>query len=115
MSYEITERIIAINPEDIETLFPQLISQYGEVLPDGGRQVVTIGGHWDNAAKTHIRAASLAGGTIAGQSLTDGRVAFRCLWQSDLAKDFDDGKILGVEELGQEQLEELLPPPPELL
>jgi len=31
------------------------------------------------------------------------------LWQSDLAKDFDNGKIVGVEELTQEQLIDLTP------
>lgn len=114
MSYELTDRIIAVAPEAVDTLFPQLLTQYGEALPDAGRQVHTIGGHWDDAAKTRIRAASLTDGTITGQPLTDGRVAFRCLWQSDLAKDFDDGKILGVEELTQEQLESLTPNPEEL-
>ena len=82
MSYELTDRIIAVAPEAVETLFPQLLAQYGEELPDAGRQVLTIGGHWDDAAKTRIRAASLTDGTITGQPLTDGRVAFRCLWQS---------------------------------
>jgi hypothetical protein len=109
MSYETTDRIIAVAPEAVQTIFPQLLAQYGEELLDAGRQVLTIGGHWDDSAKTRIRAASLTGGTITGEPLTDGRVAFCCLWQSDLAKDFDDGEILGVEELTQEQLESLTP------
>jgi hypothetical protein len=88
--------------------------QYGEELPDGNRSVRTIGGHWDNAEKTRIRAASLTEGTITGQLLTDGRLAFRCLWQSDLAKDFDDGKINGAEELTEAQLAELIPNTEEL-
>jgi hypothetical protein len=41
-------------------------------------------------------------------------LAFRCLWQSDLAKDFEDGKIDNVEELTQEQLTELTPIPEEM-
>ncbi len=109
MHFETTERIIAVAPEIVETLFPQLLAQYGKFLPDAGRQVLTIGGHWDDVAKTRIRAASLYDGTIAGQILTNGKLAFRCLWQSELAKDFDDGKISGVEELTQEQLTALIP------
>jgi hypothetical protein len=115
MSYEITERIIAVAPEAVATLFPQLLAQYGEALPDGAESVVTIGGHWDDGAKTRIRAASLHKGTITGQPLTDGRVAFTCLWQADLAAAFDAGKINGVEELTQLQLAQLTPQPEEAL
>ena len=111
MSYELTDRIIAVAPEAVDTLFPQLLAQYGEALPDAGRQVITIGGHWDDAAKTRIRAASLADGTITGQSLTDGRVAFRCLWQADLAAAFDGGQIPQAEELSEEELAQLTPQP----
>ena len=115
MSYEITERIIAVAPEAVATLFPQLLAQYGEALPDGAESVVTIGGHWDDGAKTRIRAASLHKGTITGQPLTDGRVAFTCLWQADLAAAFDAGEIAGVEELTQPQLAQLTPQPEEAL
>jgi hypothetical protein len=115
MSYELTARIIAVAPQAVETLFPQLLAQYGEELPDAGRQVLTIGGHWDDAAQTRLRAASLHKGTITGQPLTDGRVAFRCLWQADLAAAFDAGQIDGVEELTQLQLAQLTPQPEEEL
>jgi hypothetical protein len=114
MSYETTDRIITVVPEAVQTLFSQLLAQYGEALPDAGRQIVTIGGHWDDADKTRIRAASLTNGTITGQLLTNGKLAFRCLWQADLAKDFDDGKVAGVEEITQEQLTALTPNPEEL-
>lgn len=109
MSFEISARIIAVPAEAVDTMFPQLLAQYGEDLPDGNRKIRTIGGHWDNEAKTRIRAASLQDGTITGQPLTNGKLAFYCLWQSDLAKDFDNGKIVGVEELTQEQLIDLTP------
>ena len=115
MSYELTDRIVAVAPAAVATLFPALLAQYGEELPDAGRQVLTIGGHWDDAAQTRIRAASLTGGTITGQPLTDGRVAFTCLWQSDLAAAFDAGQITGVEELTQLQLAQLTPQPEEEL
>ena len=111
MSYELTSRTIAVSPEAVETLFPQLLAQYGEELPNAGHQVLTIGGHWDDAAQTRIRAASLTGGTITGQPLTDGRVAFTCLWQSDLAAAFDAGDIEGVAELTSQELTTLSPQP----
>ena len=111
MSYEPTSRTIAVAPAAVATLFPQLLAQYGEPLPDGAESVMTIGGHWDDSAQTRIRAASLADGTITGQPLTDGRVAFTCLWQADLAAAFDNGGIEGVEQLSAEQLAELTPEP----
>jgi hypothetical protein len=107
MSYEQTSRTIALAPETVSTLFPVLLAQYGEELPDASESIVTIGGHWDDSDKTRIRAASLHKGTITGQPLSDGRVAYTCLWQSDLAKAFDRGEIEGVEELTEEQLEDL--------
>jgi hypothetical protein len=115
MSYELTDRTIAVAPEAMETLFPALLAQYGEVLPDGAESVATIGGHWDDGAKTRIRAASLHKGTITGQPLTDGRVAFTCLWQADLAAAFDAGQIAGAEELTQLQLTQLTPQPEVIL
>jgi hypothetical protein len=109
MSYELTSRTIAVAPASVATLFPQLLAQYGEALPDGPRSIVTIGGHWDDSAQTRIRAASLTDGTITGQMLTDGRVAFTCLWQSDLAAAFDNGGIEGVEQLSVEEFAALTP------
>jgi hypothetical protein len=69
MSYELTSRTIALNPEAVATLFPALLAQYGEALPDGAESITTIGGHWDDSAQTRIRAASLHKGTITGQPL----------------------------------------------
>jgi hypothetical protein len=111
MSYELASRTIAVAPEAVATLFPAILAQYGEPLPDGAESVLTIGGHWDDSAQTRIRAASLTDGTITGQPLTDGRVAYTCLWQSDLAAAFDAGEIEGVEELTSEQLADLTPQP----
>jgi hypothetical protein len=108
-NFETTERIIAVPAEAVGTMFPQLLAQYGQELPDAGRNVLTIGGHYDDAAKSRIRAASLTDGTITGQPLTDGRVAFRCLWQADLAAAFDAGEIEGVEQITAEQLADLTP------
>jgi hypothetical protein len=33
MSYELTSRTIALNPEAVATLFPALLAQYGEAAP----------------------------------------------------------------------------------
>lgn len=111
MSYELTDRIIAIAPANVETLLASLSAQYGEPLPDGAETITTIGAHWDDSAKTRLRAASLHKGTISGQPLTDGRLAFRCLWQSELASAFDRGEIQGVEQLTEAQLAALTPAP----
>jgi hypothetical protein len=110
-NFEPTERIIAVPAEAVGTMFPDLLAQYGQELPDRPQSILTIGGHWDDAEKTRIRAASLTDGTITGQPLTDGRLAFRCLWQADLAAAFDAGEINGVEELTEQQLAELTPQP----
>jgi hypothetical protein len=110
-NFETTERIIAVPAEAVGTMFPDLLAQYGQELPDRPRSILTIGGHWDNSEKTRIRAASLTDGTITGQPLTDGRLAFRCLWQADLAAAFDAGEINGVEELTEQQLADLTPQP----
>ena len=107
-NFEPTERIIAVPAAAVNTMFSDLLAQYGDELPDAGRSILTIGGHWDNAEKTRIRAASLTDGTITGQPLTDGRLAFRCLWQADLAAAFDAGEIDGVEQLTEEQLSALI-------
>ncbi|NBW16715.1 MAG: hypothetical protein EBR82_52930 [Caulobacteraceae bacterium] len=110
-NFEPTERIIAVPAEAVGTMFPDLLAQYGQELPDAGRTILTIGGHYDDAQKTRIRAASLTDGTITGQPLIDGRLAFRCLWQADLAAAFDAGEINGVEQLTEEQLSTLIPQP----
>ena len=110
-NFEQTERIIAVSPQDMEALFIDLLNAYGQEVQDGPRRLRTIGAHWDDGAKTRVRAASLADGTVTGQPLTDGRVAFRCLWQAELAAAFDAGEIAGVEELDQAELAALTPQP----
>lgn len=109
MSYELTSRTIAVAPNAVATLFPQLLAQYGEELSYGSGSTRTIGAFWNDAEKTSIYAASMLRGNIVGQPLTDGRVAFTCLWQSDLAAAFDNGGIEGVEQLSAEELAELTP------
>ena len=111
MSYELTQRTIAVASEAVATLFPALNAQYGEELSYGSGSTRTIGAFWNDAEKTSIYAASMLRGNIVGQPLTDGRVAFTCLWQADLAAAFDAGGIEGVEQLTEEQLAALTPEP----
>ena len=114
MPFETTERIIAVPANLLEGLFVDLLNSYGEDLNDGPRRIKTIGAFYGDAARTVMGAASLADGTIVPQVLTDSRLAFRCLWQADLAAAFDEGAIAGVEELTEEQLAALLPQPEEI-
>ena len=109
MNHEQTQRTIAVSPDSVATLFPQLLAQYGEELSYGSGSTRTIGAFWNDAENTSVYAASMERGNIVGQPLTDGRVAFTCLWQSDLAAAFDAGDIAGVAELSAEELAGLMP------
>jgi hypothetical protein len=112
MSFELTPRTIAVDAGTAAYLFPLLTREYGEYLPtgDGTIAIKTIGAFWDNTEHTRWRAADIGRGTIVGSKLTDGRVAFTCLWQADLAANFDLGQIPGnIEQLSYDQLQALLP------
>jgi hypothetical protein len=111
MSFELTERTLAILPQDLQSAFPSLVEAFGEELPDGKEMVRTIGAHWDNVEKTRIRAASLEKGSITGIPLKDGRLLFRCLWQVDLVAAYEAGAIPQAEELTEKQVAALLPEP----
>ena len=111
MNHEQTQRTIAVSPDSVATLFPQLLAQYGEELSYGSGSTRTIGAFWNDAEKTSVYAASMERGNIVGKPLTDGRVAFTCLWQSDLATAFDRGEIEGGAELSAEELAGLVPEP----
>ena len=113
MAFQQTERIIAVPANQLESLFVDLLNTYGEYLNDGPRRIKTIGAFYGDAARTVMGAASLEAGTIVPQVLTDSRLAFRCLWQADLAAAFDEGAIAGVEELDEAELAALLPQPEE--
>lgn len=109
MSFSDTSRIIALDPELVETLFPALFAEYAEELQDGDRMIPTIGGHRDREDSDELRAASLHDGTIQGMPLTDGRVAYIAFWQSDLEAAFLSDGLLGVEELTLAEFEALRP------
>ena len=109
MAFETTERIIAVPADAVGTLFPALLAQYGEELSYGSGSARTIGAFWNEPEKQRIYAASIKRGSIAPTALTDGRLAYRCLWQADLAAAFDAGQITGAEELTEQQLADLTP------
>jgi hypothetical protein len=107
MSFQNLDRIVAIDPARVVEIFGSLVEQFGEIVADGQDRIRTIGAFWDDAGKSRIRAADPRRGTITGIPLTDGRVAFRCLWQSDLAAAWEAGEIDGVAELTAEEFETL--------
>ena len=109
MAFEQTERIIAVAADAVGTLFPALLAEYGEELSYGSGTTRTIGAFWNEPEKQRIYAASMERGSIAPTVLTDGRVAYRCLWQADLAAAFDAGQITGAEQLTEQQLADLTP------
>lgn len=107
--FEDTERIAAIAPEKVEEFFLGLMDNFASEIDDGGRVISTIGAFWDDSAKTRKRAASLPDGTIAGAPLTDGRIAYRCLWENRLGAAFDQGLVPDVEQLTEQEFIALLP------
>ena len=111
MAFEQTERIIAVAPDAVAALFPALLAEYGEELSYGSGTTRTIGAFWNEPEKLRIYAASIERGSIAPTVLSDGRLAYRCLWQADLAAAFDAGQIAGVEQLTEQQLADLTPEP----
>ena len=111
MAFETTDRIIAVPADAVGTLFPALLAEYGEELSYGSGSTRTIGAFWNEPEKVRIYAASIERGSIAPTVLTDGRLAYRCLWQSDLAAAFDAGQIAGAEQLTEQQLASLSPQP----
>ena len=111
MAFEQTERIIVVAADAVGTLFPALLAEYGEELSYGSGSTRTIGAFWNEPEKQRIYAASIERGSIAPTVLTDGRLAYRCLWQADLAAAFDAGQITGAEELTEQQLADLTPEP----
>ena len=118
MSFESTPRIIAVDAVTAANLFTYLTQQNGEYLPtgDGTANVKTIGAFWDDTEHTRLWAADIVGGSIAGQRLVDGRVAFTCLWQSDVAAAFDAGQLQGnIQQLSIDEFTALTPQPPAIL
>ncbi|GAT32504.1 hypothetical protein TSACC_2903 [Terrimicrobium sacchariphilum] len=107
MSFQQIERIVAFDSMQVGALLGTALEWFGETVPDGAESIRTIGAFWDDEGRTRIRAASLVDGTISGIPLADGRVAFQCLWQSDLVDAWQEGLFPGVVELTTEELSAL--------
>ena len=107
MSFSTTPRIFVLEPDDVSAVLFDLQSKYAEDLNDGKSVVKTIGAHWDNVEQTKLRAAQYPT-TCPPMMLTNGKVAFRCLWQQDAIEAFEDGQYPQVEEITQQEFEQLL-------
>lgn len=108
MSFESQYRIFAVAAADVPTMFPQLQGAFASSAMDGDKNVLTLGCHWDDTARTRKRAASFPT-TITGQLLTDSRMAFRALWETRMSAAYANGDLPGVEELTDEQYLALMP------
>ena len=118
MSFELIPRIIAVDGETVANFYTVYTDNYGEYLPTGDMttSIKTIGAYWDDTAQTRLRAVNVANGDIVGIKLKDGRVAFTCLWQSNLAAAFDAGQLQGnIQQLSINELTALTPQPPAIL
>jgi len=112
MSFSQTFRYMALAPELVPTLFPALESEYAALLPDGSREIATLGGHRaQDSEPLVLRAASLFDGTIRPDPLTDGRVCYGAFWESRLEAEFLAHGLLGVEELTFAEFQSLRVPP----
>lgn len=107
MRFDEKERIFAIHPSHLDEIASNAVAEFGEIISDDKQTIRTIAAHWDEFTKTRIRAASIQSGTICGTLLSDGRIAFMCLWQVDLIAAFEANKFPEVEELNMEQFLEL--------
>jgi hypothetical protein len=107
MSFSTTPRIFMLQPDDIPNVLADLQSKYGEDLPDGKSVVRTIGAHWDDMGQTKLRAAQYPV-TCPPMMLTNGKVAFRCLWQQDAIEAFENGEYPQAQEITQQEFEDLL-------
>lgn len=99
-----------MNPSEVPVMFSNLMKSHSVSMLRGDESVAALGAFWGDEDNTKMIEASLDTGTIAPLPLTDGRVAFSCLWSESLGTAFDAGAIQGVEELSQEALEDLLVP-----
>lgn len=114
MSFSDQVRNIAVTSGKSMVLFSEAYPLHKESLPDGNRIIETLCGHWDDEIHTKKRAASLTDGTIRPVKLIDGRDLWRGLFQSDVENKFINGEYADVEELTDEEVSQLLPPPPTL-
>ena len=107
MNFSTTFRTFAF-PEALVEQLPQLTEQFGEEAQDGLLTVKTVACGWDDSEHTRLRALRFPE-TASLTDLTDGRKAYTALWSLRLLEAYDQGLLIGVQELTQEEMQSLLP------
>jgi len=107
MNYSTTFRTFAF-PEALVEQLPQLTEQFGEEAQDGLLTVKTVACGWDDSEHTRLRALRFPE-TASLTDLTDGRKAYTALWSLKLLEAYEQGLLIGVQELTTEELQALLP------
>jgi hypothetical protein len=107
MNYSTTFRTFAF-PEALVEQLPQLTEQFGEEAQDGLLTVKTVACGWDDSEHTRLRALRFPE-TASLTDLTDSRKAYTALWSLKLLEAYEQGLLIGVQELTTEELQALLP------
>jgi hypothetical protein len=107
MNFSTTFRTFAF-PEALVEQLPQLTEQFGEEAQDGLLSVKTVACGWDDSEHTRLRALRFPE-TASLTDLTDGRKAYTALWSLKLLEAYEQGLLIGVQELTAEELQALLP------
>lgn len=107
MNFSTTFRTFAF-PEALVEQLPQLTEQFGEEAQDGLLTVKTVACGWDDSEHTRLRALRFPE-TASLTDLTDGRKAYTALWSLRLLEAYDQGLLVGVQELTLEEMQALLP------
>jgi hypothetical protein len=107
MNFSTTFRTFAF-PEALVEQLPQLTEQFGEEAQDGLLTVKTVACGWDDSEHTRLRALRFPE-TASLTDLTDGRKAYTALWSLKLLEAYEQGLLIGVQELTTEELQALLP------
>jgi hypothetical protein len=107
MNFSTTFRTFAF-PEALVEQLPQLTEQFGEEAQDGLLTVKTVACGWDDSEHTRLRALRFPE-TASLTDLTDSRKAYTALWSLKLLEAYDQGLLVGVQELTPEELQALLP------
>jgi hypothetical protein len=107
MNFSTTFRTFAF-PEALVEQLPQLTEQFGEEAQDGLLTVKTVACGWDDSEHTRLRALRFPE-TASLTDLTDSRKAYTALWSLKLLEAYEQGLLIGVQELTTEELQALLP------
>lgn len=90
--FELNKRIFAIEANAVNELLQTLLAKYGVKVLDGERIINTLGVFQNTLDRADGYYATDFMRTITPSALTDGRLAFSCYWNAQLAQDFLDEK-----------------------